>query len=321
MVEEQAFATETFGAFAAAAQAHAIDQVSEDISEDHGFVYTETSAKRIARNRLLGPRLSGGEVAVPLYTRGTPTLIYYALGKVTTTQEAAGPPANYKHVIEPGTTVPPFRTAIGKDLKEHQYVGCAMKSLKIDYAVNEGALATFDVLVRRELSPLGTLQTPTFPDYDVQERTFLGVEVNTKINDVSVPGVVRSLSIEINNDLVEDNHGFGSRFLPDLRVQGLTITGSMTIAYDDASRYENVLDEAEDKFDFLFATGTLGQVGYRDVQIILDKVSADVVKLPTDGNKEFILEINFTAEVDPAASGEPIQIIIHNDEQGSEMAL
>jgi len=39
--EKQAWATETFAAFAAAAAAHAIDQVSEDISEEHGFVYTQ----------------------------------------------------------------------------------------------------------------------------------------------------------------------------------------------------------------------------------------------------------------------------------------
>lgn len=321
MVELQDFDDETFAAFAAAAAAHAVDQVSEDISEDHGFVYPSTSAKRLARNRLLGPRVSGGEVAVPLYTRGTPTLIYYALGAVSTSQEAAGPPANYKHEITPGTSVPAFRMAIGKDLKEHKFVGCAVKSLKIDYTVGDPALATFDLLVRRELSPLGTLQTPTFPDYDVVERTFLGVEVTTKINDAAQPGVVRSFSLEINNDLVEDNHGFGSRFLPDLRVQSLEIKGSFTIAYKDPAQYQAVLDEDEDKYDFLFATGTLGQTGYRDVQIILDKVSSDVVKLPTDGNKEFVLEVNFTAEVDPAASGEPVQIIIHNDEDGASMAV
>src|SRR3990172_10415019 len=99
MVELQAFTTETFVAFAAAAAAHAVDTASEDISEDHGFVYPITSAKRLARNRLLGPRLSGGEVAIPMYTRGTPTLLYYALGAGATVQEAAGPPANYKHTI------------------------------------------------------------------------------------------------------------------------------------------------------------------------------------------------------------------------------
>ena len=63
MFEEQAWLTETFGAFNTAAAAHAVDQVSEDISEEHGFVYPQTSAKRLARNRLLGPRVSGGEIA------------------------------------------------------------------------------------------------------------------------------------------------------------------------------------------------------------------------------------------------------------------
>lgn len=321
MFEEQAFALDTFAAFAAASAAHPVDQVSEDISEEHGFVYTETSAKRAARNRLLGPRVIGGEIAIPLYTRGTPTLIYYALGKVTSVSEAAGPPENFKHTIEPDTTIPPFKMAIGKDLNEHQFVGCAVKSLKIDYTVGEGALATFDLLIRKELSPPATLQTPTFPDYDVKERTFLGVEVVVEIDDTPQTGVVRSLSIEISNDLVEDNHAFGDRFLPDLRVQGLTITGSMTLAYNTLADYQDVLDESEKKFSFQFFTGTEGMVDYRSVHVILDKLSFDTVKLPTDGNKEFILEVNFTAEVDPAASGELIQIIVHNDEVGADFAI
>ncbi len=57
MFEEQAWASDTFTAFSANAAAHPIDQVSEDISEEHGFVYVQTSAKRNPRNRLLGPRV------------------------------------------------------------------------------------------------------------------------------------------------------------------------------------------------------------------------------------------------------------------------
>ncbi len=319
--QEQAFALETYAAFSANALLHPVDQVSEDIGEEHGFVYTESSATRRSRNRMLGPRVTSGEIAVPLYTMGTPTLLYYALGKVTTTEEAAGPPQNNKHVIVPENTIPPFRMGVGKDLNEHKFVGCAMKGVKIDYTVGEAALATFDVLVRKELSPPGTLITPTFPDYDVVERTFLGIEVEVKIDTVIQNAIVRTLSIEIANDLVEDNHGFGDRFIPSLRVQNFTITGSMTLAYNTLADYQDVLDEAEKKFEFLFSTGTLGMTGYRDMQIILDKVSFDTMKLPTDSNKEFILELNFTAEVDPAASGEPIQIIVHNDETAAELAV
>jgi len=319
MFEEQAFATETFAAFAAAAAAHAVDQVSEDISEEHGFVYTQTSAKRVHRNRLLGPRVSGGEIAVPMYTRGTPTLIYYALGGVVTVSEAAGPPENFKHTISPASSVPSFRLAVGKDLKEHQYVGCAVKSLKIDYSVSEPAMATLDLLVRKELAP-ATLQTPTFPDYDVKERTFLGTEVTVKVNDVSI-GYVRSLSIDISNDLVEDNHSFGSRFLPDLRVQGLEITGTVTIAFSDIARYNDVLNETENKFSFQFSTGVFDSAGYRNCEIILPKISYDSGKLPTDENKEFVLEVNFTAEVDPGVNDNPIQFIFHNDEAAAELAI
>ena len=321
MVEEQAFSTDDFNAFSAGALAHAIDQVSEDISEDHGYVYVQTSAKRLARSRLLGPRVLGGEIAAPLYTRGTPTLLYYALGSVTTTEPVSMlSPPNFKHDITPGTTIPAFRMAVGKDLKEHQFVGCAMKGVKIDYSVGDPALCTFDLLVRKELSPPETLQTPTFPDYDVVERTFLGTEVTAKVDGGSV-GYIRSLSIDISNDLVEDNFSFGSRELPDLRVQGLEVTGTVTIAFDDILRYQDVLDETEVKLEFLFKTGTLGMADYRQVEIVLPKVSYDTAKLPTDSNKEFVLELNFTAEIDVGVDDDPITINIFNDETGAEFAV
>ncbi len=312
--EQQAFATETFTAFDAAALLHPIDQVSEDLSEDHGFVYPTTSAQRTNRARILGPRVGGGEIAVPLYTVGTTTLIHYAMGATATTEAAAGPPANNEHKSTIANTVPAFRMAIGKDLNEHQYVGCAMKSMKLDYTVGDPALATFDVLYRKELSPPATLATPTFPDYDVVERTFIGTEVVTEIDDTPVPGVIRTFSLELNNDLVEDNHGFGDRFLPALRVQNAEVTGSFTMLYDVLGRYQDGLDEAEKKLSFLFSTGTLGMTGYRAVEVLLEKVSLDVTKLPTDSNKEYIIDVNFTAEIDTAGDSEQLQVITHNDE-------
>lgn len=320
MVEQQAFELDTFVTpFVGGGEDHAIDQISEDISEEHGYVYVQTSAKRLARNRLLGPRVLGGEVAAPLYTKGTPTLLYYALGAVTTTEPVpALVPPNYKHDITPGTSIPSFKMAVGKDLNEHGFVGCAMKGVKIDYSVGDPALCTFDLLIRKEITPPGTLQTPTFPDYDVKERTFLGVEVTVLVDAVAA-GYVRSMSLDISNDLVEDNHAFGSRELPNLRVQGLEVSGTVTIAFDDIQRYLDVLDETESKFEFLFATGTLGTAGYRQVEIVLPKVSYDTAKLPTDSNKEYVLEVNFTAEIDPGVDEDPITINIFNDESASEL--
>ncbi len=314
MFEEQPFAIETFlSPFTAGGEDHAVDQVSEDISEEHGFVYIETSAKRAKRNRLLGPRVSGGEISCPVYTMGLPTLVYYALGNVVSTEPQTGlTPPNWRHVITPGTSVPPFRMAVGKDLNEHQFVGCAMKSLKIDYTVGDAALATFDLLVRKELAP-GTLQTPTFPDYDVVERTFTGIEVVCEVNDTPV-AYCKNLSIEINNDLVEDNHCFGDRFLPNLRVQGLEVTGSIEMAFSDIARYTDVLNEVEQKFAFIFSTGTISTAGYRQFKITLENMSFDKGSLPTDGNKEYILSVDFTAQVDPAAANTPIIIEVYNDE-------
>ena len=311
VVEQQAFDLETFAAFGANALLHPIDQVSEDMSMEHGFEYPETSAKRLKRNRLFGPITNGGEVAVPMYTRGFPTLCYYALGAVTTTEPTTG---LFKHVIRASNSIPAFRMGIGKDINQHQFVGCAMKSMKIDYGVKDVSLATFDVLSRKELA-VGALISPSFPDYDVLERSFLGVEVIAKINDVIV-GYVRKFSLEVNNTLVDDNHGFGSRYLPKLIIQGLEIKGSIQIAFDDIARYNDVKDEVEPKLELIFTHGQPATTGYREISILLPKLSIDMGKMPTEGNKEYVIDADFTAEVEP---GDPdaIEITVYNTESNA----
>ena len=310
LFQTQAFATETFGVFGTAALGHPIDQVSEDISHDHGFVNPVTSAKRAARNRLLGPITGGGDLGVPMYSLGFSTLAYYALGKDVTV--AGTPAANWKHTLTPATTVPAFRMAVGKDLNQHEFVGCAMKSMKLDYTTDAPALATFDVMVRRELSPPGSLITPTFPDYDVAERPFLGVEVLAEFDDT--PNLtVRSFDVEINNTLVEDNHTFGSRYVPVLVVQELEVKGSFSMTYSDLQVYLDVLDENEPKIEFLFQHDAVGVTEHRFLNVILPKVSLDVGKLPTDGNKEYIVSVDFTAEA-VTNDDEVIILEINNEE-------
>lgn len=312
--ETQGFALETYATFGTAALGHPVDQVSEDISFDHGFVNPVTSAKRAPRNRLLGPITGGGDLGVPMYSLGFSTLCYYALGKDVTV--AGTPAANYKHTMTPGTTVPAFRMGVGKDLNEHKFVGCAMKSMKLDYSTDSPALATFDVMVRRELSPPGALITPSFPDYDVAERPFLGVEVLAEVDDVANLSV-RSFDVEINNTLVEDNHTFGSRYVPVLVVQELEVKGSFSMTYDNLTRYLDVLDENEPKLEFLFQHDAVGDTEHRFLNVILPKVSLDVGKLPTDGNKEYIVSVDFTAEA-LTNDDEVIIIEINNEEQGSD---
>lgn len=314
MFQKQTFATETFSAFDTASKAHAIDQVSEDISFEHGFVNPVTSAKRAPRNRLLGPITGGGEVGVPMYTRGFPTLAYYALGKDVTTAVTNG----FKHVITPSGSIPSFRMGVGKDKKEHRFVGCAVKSMKLDYSVDNPALATFDLLCRKELEP-GDLQTVTFPDYDVKERSFLGVEVSVKIDDVAV-AYVRSLNIEVNNTLVEDNHTFGSRYLPNLVVQDLEVKGSMELSFTDIQRYEEVRDEDQPSIELLFNHDTVDTAEHRALNVKLPEVSLDMGKLPTDGNKEYIMSIDFTAQSDDNTD-KVIEMTVINEEASAAHIL
>ena len=328
VVEKQIkFDDESTSAYAVPALAHLIDQTSEDISQEHGFVYPETSAQRNTRSRLYGPRMASGEIACPFYTKGVPTLVYYALGEATSTQvDLTGV---YTHVIKSANTIPCFRMGVGKDAKEHKFVGCAVKSMKIDYSLTESALCTFDLLVRKELTPNTTLKpgvgdVPDLPDYNELERSFLGSSVNVTYGTIGVTpplitnfGKVRSFSLEVSNDIVEDNHTFGSRELPALIVQGLTVTGSLSLTFEDITEYQNALEERINTLKLAFTHGSVGTL--RSVTIDLNNLSIDTQKLPTDSNKEFVLELEFTAQNTTTGGKDPVVITIQNAETNAQV--
>jgi hypothetical protein len=313
-MELQDFALDTYGGYGTEALQHVIDQVSEDISENHGFVYPETSAKRLPRARLLGPVVIGGEIGVPFYTKGVPTLLYYGLGDISTVVDTN----TNVHTIVPTTSIPAFRMGVGKDINEHRFVGCAIKSIKIDYTIGEAALVTFDTLVRKELTP-GVIATPTFPDYDELERAFLGTEVDVLLGGVANVDI-RSFSLEINNKLVEDNHTFGSRFIPALICQNLTITGSLTMSFTSIDEYQDALAEIQKALVLTFTHGVAASSTERKIVITLRQLSFDESKLPTDSNKEYILELNFTAEIDPLVDQDALIIEITNEETAVQVA-
>ncbi len=315
MVETHSdFDSETFSTFGTGSKAHIIDQLSEDMGVDeHGFHFPETSSQRLNRSKLYGPVKVNGEVAVPLYTIGTPTLLHYLLGKTTTTD---GSPNS--HVIENANTVPAFRMAIGKDKKEHRFMGCAMKSCTLDFSLTEPATATFDIFSRKELAP-GDLQSfggsgLSFPDYNVKDRSFLATEVGVKIGGEAA-GNVRGLSLTVTNNIVEDTHTFGDRYQRQLIVQGLEVTGNITLAYDDIATYNYILNEESKKIELEFDHGT-GATS-RSMKVEIPTVAFTSGKLPTDGKNEYILETDFTAE--GTTDGEAIKITVENEETNANL--
>ena len=272
---------------------HKIDMSSDDISGDKGFIYPETVAQRLKRNRLPGGVKYGGEIQVPAYPIEAISLLYYTLGKCTS---AAGSNSLFDHVIKASNMIPSFIAAIGKDIKEHRFTGGCMKGVTIDYETGEPVLLSFDTMFRKELVP-SSLSTIAFPDYNVAERAFSGAEVAHKVAGTQVH-YIESASIEIANNVVDDNFVLGDRYLPTKFIEGLEITGSMELAYSDYARYEDFLDEDEPKLELLAEYGAT--TTKRAFGVELPKLSLNTANLPTDSTSRYLLEVEFMAERDAA---------------------
>lgn len=299
---------------------HLLDQTSEDIGIDQGFIFPETSAQRVMRNRIPGQIAVTGDVQVPFYSTGTPTLIYYALGAASTT--GSGP---YVHTIkadEPKI----FQMAVGKDRKEHRFAGCVVSSMTIDYDPSETVLTTFSIMARKELTG-ATLEPGTpFPDYNILERAIGGTEVSTKIGvkvgsattQASVAAnYMESVSIEVDNGFVDDNYVLGSRYIPEAYEQNHTLTGSMEIGYDDYARYKAVVDENQWKVDLDGVTrGSAGTT--RKIQVQLPLVTLNTANLPTEGTDRYILSVDFTGQRE-GASDDLIVVKVTNGENNTSL--
>lgn len=269
--------------------AHYLDATSEDMGQDRGFIYPNTSAGRVNRSKLKGPVKIEGDVQFPVYIDGTPSMIYYGLGGVTTTETGTNTGV-FDHVIKKTTVPPHFDMEVGKDLKAHRFKSCVVKTMTFDYDPSEAFLATFSVLARKELAA-GTLAEVTFPDYNIAKRAAAGTEVKTQINDAAV-NYLESVSIEIDNQFVDDHFALGSRYLPNKYVQGLEVTGNIEAGYGDYARYQEILDETPIKLSLKHSINSANAT----FETVLPQIALDTGNLPTEGSDRFMIKTDFTAE-------------------------
>ena len=307
------FIDESFGSFGSFA--HVLDVSGEDITGDQQYIYPSTSTGRVKRNRINGPLKFSGPVDIPVYSISAPSFLYYALGSVTTVTNS--PTTNHNtHTIKKAKTIPFFRAEIGRDQKAHEYLGGIIGGFTLDYSPDEIFTGSFDIIFRKEKTPLAALSsTVVFPDYNSLERAFGGVEVTPKIAGSNVT-FVESLSVTVENNVAEDAFALGSRYLPAGIVAELALSGSMDLRYDNSDRYTDWLDGTERQIELNALHGT-GDA-QRDINVDLPLCSYDVNRIPTDNIERYVQTIDFTPEQD--TNGDPIIIVIVNQQSNAEIA-
>ena len=306
------FTNETFAAFGA--NSHIIDPIGEDITGDQQYIYPRTAGQRPTRKRIVGPKKFSGTLDTPIYPSHAVSLLFYAMGKLVTTQNTPNTLVD-THVITKDNSVPFFRAGIGRELNEHQYVGGIIGGYTVDYSPGEVLTGSFDTIFRREKSPLGTLDTgANFIDFDDAERAFGGSEV-TPLIDASAVTFVESSSIVVSNNVADDAFALGNAHLPAGIIAALEVTGSFDLRYDANNRYTDWLDGTKRRFELNALFGTGGTL--REVKFDLPVISYDVNRLPTDNIERYVQALEWTAETD--SNGDPLIITVVNTQTNAQI--
>ena len=305
------FTNETFAAFGA--NKHVIDPVGEDITGDQQYLYPRTAGLRNIRGRIQGPKKWTGPLDTPLYPTHAVSLLYYALGTVTTTVNTPNTLVN-SHVITKADSIPFFRAGIGRQLNEHQYVGGIINGFSVDYSPDEVLTGSFDTVFRRELT-LDVLDTAaSFVDFDDVDRAYGGTEIVPSI-DASAVTFIESASISVENNVADDAYALGNAHLPAGIIAALNVTGSFDLRYDANARYTDWLNGTKRQFDLDSTRGSGASL--RRLKLDCPVITYDVNRLPTDNIERYVQTLDWTAE--PDSNGDPIIITVENAQENADI--
>ena len=302
----------TYETFTVDPNSHIVDPLGEDITGDKQFLYPRTAGVRVGRAKVKGKNKWSGSLDMPLYPIGATTLIYYAMGNSAFTADTPGTGVN-EHIISQANTVPFFEAAIGREIREHQYVGGAVNSMTLDYTLDDVITSSFDVMFRRELANVTLNTSQVFDDFNVLERGYGGAEAAVLVDTVA-DDRIESLSISYENDFDDDAYSLGSQFLPAGLIGELSCTGSFDARFESIDLYDDWLAETSKQIELTSAFGSV--LNQRSIHMDIPSAALDTNNLPTSGFDRYVQTLNYHAE--PDSNNDPLIVTVINAQDNAE---
>jgi len=286
-----------------------IDIVSESVAPDHGMIDIETAGEREWRHRVPGPYSIGGDIDLVVNADNIGRFFWWVLGDKTT--GASG--ACYTHEFESAQEINSFSMNIAPAVQDsgtyrmRRVVGCAVTSMAIEAVAREALTATVSVIGQKD-SLVADAQTPSFSTV----RPFIFYEGSLTLDGGTVANV-EAFRLTIDNDIADDAYTLGSRYLPGIRLQGITISGDMDVAFTNWDLYKRFYDgsvsgsEPSDTthgsialvLTFIGeATGCSGGDAFYRLELDLPKCYFDTTEANFDRRDRIIQSLDFTATYD-----------------------
>lgn len=222
----------------------------------------EIGGNRDIPDAQLGPIAYSGEYDFYARLEELPTLLKAALGSGDTT----GPTSTtaYTHTITPTDAALPWLSVeerIGSGYRVFKYTDAMVNTLHLEAAADGYLMGTAGLIALTQEDFGDTTGTPLANrDYD-STPLIVGSNVCVQWDGVDLPA--KSFSIDINNNIEDDDFRLCSLTLGDLVPKRREVTMSVTIRPQDATLWKTAMWGSPS------ATGPLGQSYKNDVNIVV----------------------------------------------------
>jgi len=287
-----------------------IDIVSESISADRATIFPET-VRRGPYFARPGGYVPSGDIELFASANSIARFLKWAYGKVTTTVDDAVSPVAYKHEYIIDKALKSFTAEIAPDVggSARQLAGCAVSSLAMEAVARELLAVTVSVVCAKEAKI-----TETTPTFDTLEP-FVFHEGVASIAG-STNNKVEAFRSTVENTIPDDDFVLGDQFRPRLHVLGVSITGSLSMSFEDWDEVERFyggpgktspqsnVGEAALKLEFTGPDTGSTVAGYEKYKLILEipKASYRTTSFNVDRRERIVQEIEWTALFDSGIS-------------------
>lgn len=250
----------------------------------------EIGGNRDVPDAQLGPISFSGEFDIYPRMESLATMLGGALGDVAV---ATGDTASgFTHVITPGDTLPwiSVEEAIANGYEAFNYTDAKVNTLHLESDANGYLMGTVGLIALTQA--LNASPTDTADQRVDVSPLLVGTNVNVLYGGVALPA--KSFSLDINNNIEDDDFRLGSLFLGDLVEKRREITMSVTIRPEDSALWRQAM------WGSPTATQPLGQSFKDDVSIVI--TSYDDI---TDADPGVKYSLTFTI---PSAVIEPFSL-------------
>jgi len=286
-----------------------VDLASEDLKTEHEWIMPELAGHRWRRYAIRGTMRVGGSVDAYAQFGSLGAFLLASLGSVSTSQpDPDGAPSVFKHEFMPAEALPSYTLRVASEVAGRQFLGCLCSSLELSVAPGELLGISFGVVGQREEA-----FSPGEPEWDESPYISFADLANAEIG--GSPVSLEALTLTIENDLADDVFELGSAYLPEIPVQGLSITGSFDLKFKDRTHLDRFLTGEETSL-YLRFDGPEIEGGLRySLELDLPRIIYKTAGANVSARDRLVESVEFEALFDPV-EGRILRAVLQNQEAG-----